>query len=302
MKNLIFKKHDSGFATIASVIMVSILLVTSLTSIYVYQMNNIRFQKRIKETHKLIGVMEEAAKIVRGAWDRAAADPTVNPNDSAQVGAKAQDNLNQITATTQDKLCIKNPDRPATAPAACTCAGGGAPFTPPDYCFGVPVNMNAYNWELKMEHHESPIEGSRFERFVAKLDQFFDSESMGDFKQTKDSGIFLKPPTVVGWLFAESKAIAQDYHNPTQTDPQTVLCPGSCPTNCMSHPVCVNRSTLRLPATNCESGDANAHHASCQECGTGYGAPCLSLTSDEDMFGGKQVAQKYLIVPAGRLE
>ncbi|MDZ4676218.1 MAG: hypothetical protein SGI74_01810 [Oligoflexia bacterium] len=293
MRKALFK-GESGFATMGLVIMTSVMMITSLTSLYVYQMNNARFQRRIKDTQKLIAVTEEASKIVRGAWDRAAGViSTTTPNYMESIASAANTNLSAMLVN--GFVCVKNPDRASNA-GGCSCPVPAPAPAAPDYCFASEApQFQVNNWNFKHSEPENPLKGSCIGRFVAKLDHFFDAEAQMELKRTKvsDDLLFTKP-TMIGWMLAESQALAEDPPNDTP-GPTPEPTPEASPNNLVRA-----RSNVIVPQAIVSGGgkcDGTSPHPACRNCGDNRGLPCIKLKAE--VTGGGEVGQCYLLVPVG---
>jgi len=308
MKNLI-KNNQSGFVYIALAVSLSGVVLSSLALTYVYSMNRARYQARIKEAYKLVNVTETAAKTVKAAWDKASiAAPGAN---DATLSASVNTNLAAGTAA-------------AGCFATCQAQNAGQTIL---MCFDNTDNANApycFTGGTQVAYHMlEPKTGlGKFEKFLAKLDTFFDGVNYQPIES-----ISLAKPTMLGWVLKEKVARANGDCAPGYTgvypdcvaispgggyagggnDGGQVVCPTTveCNTASMNNPDidpsckqlrCSNmykRATANA-AVDCSS---NPNLAGCAKCVSG-GSSCGVVSAK--MPGTNQtVTQTFRISKAG---
>ena len=146
-------------------------------------------------------------------------------------------------------MCFDNADNP------------NAPF-----CF----SSAAGSWQSSLQFdlvnpNKDRLTKSRFERFVAKLDYFFDGTIPN--QRTIDSNsrvaetLVLKP-TLLGWLLAESRAVAQASPSPTGSPYDTGR---------------FGAVGTQPPCANFSPTDVNPYPLSCTACGLGTNSPCAMV-------------------------
>ncbi|MCC6276342.1 MAG: hypothetical protein IT289_00350 [Oligoflexia bacterium] len=327
--NRLLKTNQSGFATILAVVVTSMVLVTSLTSIYVYYVNNLRYQVRIKEAYRMMAVMEQAAKVVRSAWDEAAAAEMAArggtiaslDGDASTTSTADISQYNGLVATRAQVVVDNYTFNPATcvqdpAGLAAICVdvddsddldAGGNPVNPDPscYCFATGgTSMQAFNWNLPMIERNAEIDNSRFGKFIAKVDRFFDATPAKikgiDFNNKQSDNLIaaIPKPAFMAWAVSESRALAgYDVNNQHVTQPEVAGNPlfrneggpppiyspphTASPTPTPDHPG--ETAHLDLPNYNCSSGGTNS--TQCMSCGSGTGVACVSLFGCPKTFG-----------------
>jgi hypothetical protein len=159
-----------------SIIVLSVVMVTSLMAAYVYTENRIRFHAQIKEAYKLAEATEAAAKSIKNIWDQANSRVTPGGPITCMPWPCTPDTLFTqviLPMVPGGSLCFENADS----------------VNP--YCFTLAFDSNLKNINTPLKDH------TRLEKFLAKLDDFFDAKSEDrDWYQTvfaKKSGSSAAP-------------------------------------------------------------------------------------------------------------
>lgn len=197
-------KNENGYMVLIGVVISSAAVLTLLTSFYIYQINRIKHQARIKEAYKIFGVMEDAAKIIKSAYDKKSAElilanqpvtptdvlaslspggvlsPTVRSFPGGDVGCKATC-IAKYGGNDELITCFDNFDIPASP-----------------YCF--------YRTTSKVSEQQAKAKTSNsLNYFMSKLDQTFDSDnSTNKIPRSKIS----TSPTLFGWILGSEMAHA----------------------------------------------------------------------------------------------
>src|SRR5687768_3116815 len=66
---LVGKKREEGAMAILMVVGVSLAVVTTLSTVYIYLVNRTKYHSRIKEAYQMTHVMEEVGKLTRQSRD-----------------------------------------------------------------------------------------------------------------------------------------------------------------------------------------------------------------------------------------
>ncbi|MBK9294013.1 MAG: hypothetical protein IPM57_06140 [Oligoflexia bacterium] len=187
--------NQSGFAYLLTVVVLSASVFTSLSFAYIYSMNRLRYQTRIKEAYKLLNITESAAKTVKAAWDK---DVMANPTFS-----------DDQHATSVNSALAAGVDDGGTCAQACSSAYG---INPGDVtmCFANADNSSlpycfTGGTEVTASYHlvEPKLKWQKVEKFIAKINKFFNG-----VHATPIEPISFSKPTLLSWIFKAPKAMA----------------------------------------------------------------------------------------------
>lgn len=195
---------QKGGAAIITVVIMAFVMVTTLSTVYVYLVNRAKYHQRIKNAYVVTHVMEELGKLVRQARDTAQANPAcapqidigggvfvcfpacgMEPGCNATYGNTCVRYLNQ-------SYCLDGSD-----------IGGGGP---------VSMNQSPSSYYAKFKVYEKrPATDSRFISWYRRLDKFFDSRVRSS---VEDVAARISPllqaqvqrPTFMGWILREAYA------------------------------------------------------------------------------------------------
>lgn len=204
--------EKGNMAALLSVIVLSIVIVTSLSSVYVYLENRAKFQGKLKQSYQISYVMDELARITSLGYDLAYPNGPVNADGSINAPAACPASYTQVTqaASPQDIfLCIPN----ANYIRGNICVGNETFGAGSKICLSQVVNIDTDTMIAEQK--------SYLEKWYERLDAFFDTTVIkGTPQAQKIAWNFLetefKPPTYFGWLLPNQALASEewlDYHN-----------------------------------------------------------------------------------------
>lgn len=206
MRNLLktFKRvnGEKGGAAIITVVIMAFVMVTTLSTVYVYLVNRAKYHQRIKNAYVVTHVMEELGKLVRQARDTAQANPACAPKIDIGGGVFVC-----------FPACGLEPGCNATYGNTCV------RYLNQNYCLdgsdiggGVSMNQPRSSYYAKFKVYEKqPATDSRFVNWYRRLDTFFDSRVRSPVEQVaaKISPLLqaeIQRPTFMGWIIREAYA------------------------------------------------------------------------------------------------
>lgn len=278
-----------------TVLVATMALTITLMSIYVYVVNQTRHYARIKEAYKLIDVMAGAAKDIRYTWDLAGNKAAGDANScclpvgclgtsSAAYGTHACGACGPMSlgcvqdiAFTSQAIATATDSCTTSAAACCAlCPAYGANtasmcFDNPDntglpYCFYQLTENNQVQYNIVTPDQIAQKHG-RLEKFVVKLDGFFEGEILEDIPKSKRDMkeiVATRAPGFWNWVVAEKQALA--IAGPHATGPccgNPVTSPADYTTTIPASPTCTYSAT-----TN-----------GCMTCGPGTGRQCSEIVA-----------------------
>lgn len=196
---VIGQNREKGAMAIMMVVLVSMVIVTTLSTIYIYIVNRAKYHSRIKEAYQMTHVMEQFGKILAQAYDTAEI-----------VGAgPCPGGVNMVT-TGGMNLCF-----PANGTAEgnrCVTHNGRS------YCLTESLSVASLDNKgfpdfavIDQEKLNSP---SYFSTWYARLDRFFES-TVADHAVgfSNKAGLMLEArlaPSFTGWLMREAYAYTKE--------------------------------------------------------------------------------------------
>ena len=236
MKNhIIVNNERGGMVALLSVFVLSVIMVSTLSSFYIYLENRARFQERIRINHQVGYVMEDLGRtiaqaseqVISGAcpvanirWldcsqvctvDTAALPGTVPSGTPARAVCVKNDNLNKIV-NNADYFCAYN-----------TIAGG---TSRPSYCAAIAKNDYEYvadDGATVVASHQN-LNQNKITKWYSRLDSFFDTtivrvvpkiaNKMYPVLESK-----IQPPTMFGWLVPAVAIAVEPPQEPPPTPP-----------------------------------------------------------------------------------
>lgn len=222
---------------ILSVVIMSFVVVTTLTTVYIYLVNRAKYHSRIREAYQLTHVMEEFGKLTRQAYDTASSiSGDICPGGQNRTYTAA----NNITGM---NMCFPPCASAKTEEAAEACVPeiGNMCISHlgKDYCLEstplvgdsgtVSTEQGVSNIaKLRIRIPTANPENPTLARWYARLDKFFDSaaepieiasrEHLGPALNTK-----IPVPSAFKWIERETYALAQDQVAGTNHSTSTTL-------------------------------------------------------------------------------
>lgn len=213
--------NERGIAALLSVIVLSMIMVSTLSSFYIYLENRARYQERLRMNYQTGYVMEDMGRAISTAYEQglqvvsgavaacpdntdiawldckrvcaaktATLDGTVPAGTPSLAVCVRNDTLNKIV-NGADYFCAFNPD------------GGSGP---PSYCSGLAKNEDIKNDGAVIVASTEISQDSKIEQWYGRLDNFFDTTIVKGAPQFANQVLEteIQPPTVFGWLLPET--------------------------------------------------------------------------------------------------
>ena len=222
MKNYTIN-NERGMAALLSVIVLSMIMVSTLTSFYVYIENRARFQERLRMNYQTGYVMEDMGRALLQTYDDGQAALLASTDCPGSSHLTWLD-CNQICA--QDTTLLAG-TVPAGTPRYAVCvksdnlnkiingadyfcafnADGGA--NAPSYCASLAKNDKLnFKTAVVVATNTSPPD-SKIENWYGRLDHFFDTTIVKNAPVLADKMYpilesKIQPPTMLGWLLPET--------------------------------------------------------------------------------------------------
>ncbi len=273
--------NERGAIAVLSVIIMSFVVVTTLTTVYIYLVNRTKYHSRIREAYQLSHVMEDFGKLTRNAYD--VANSTTGANCPSGI-AKANTEPSAGRA-----MCFPSCATAVTAAAAAACdANIGnmcVTYSGKDFCLGsIPNNTAALELNDSNKQYATLMitepgkvkSQTSLSRWYARLDRFFDSTVTAPVQNFSHDHLLpvlnaqIQLPSALKWMEREFYAYAE---------PSTAVedCNSASTPNCLKYcqaqpglPACTGVQALTITTPVCP----NAGDARCQSC---VGGECLQL-------------------------
>lgn len=207
-----------GMAALLSVVVLSMIMVSTLSSFYIYLENRAKFQHRLKMNYQTGFVMEDLSRAVAEAID--SVDTCLAANlmflDCAQVCGTPTGALPGEVPTGTPALAVcarSNVLNKIVNNADYFCAynvGGGS--TIPSYCAGLASNEIVPSGDegvmVAMHINNDSISKTKITNWYSRLDKFFDTTIVQNAPMLANqiSPILeakLQPPTLLGWMLPQ---------------------------------------------------------------------------------------------------
>lgn len=230
-------KNESGAVAILSVVIMSFVVVTTLTTVYIYLVNRAKYHSRIREAYQLTHVMEEFGKLTRQAYDTANSVTVTCPSGLAKNSA-------EVLATIGMPMCFPPCSSAQTDRAAKECASHPAVgnmcilHLGKDYCLeSTPIVGDAGTASLdhKTNIAQLMIQGSKIAQsphsflnsWYARLDQFFESTVAQPIQTASHNhllpslNIKVPLPSAFKWIERETYALASGEITSNESSPKS---------------------------------------------------------------------------------
>lgn len=221
MKTNILMNERGGMAALLSVIVLSMIMVSTLSSFYIYIENRAKFQERIRVNYQLGYVMEDMSRAVAIAKERFIIDgcggnsALVKYIDCTQVCAMDTSGLAVPAGTPQYAVCVKsgNLNRLVNNSDYFCAYNAGSGGAPPSYCSAISQNENSFDG-TRVEYAQSSPPKSKVRSWYARMDKFFDTTIVKNAPVVSNQLQYalnaqIKAPTVLGWLLPEKAYATQ---------------------------------------------------------------------------------------------
>lgn len=241
--------NERGMAALLSVIVLSMIMVSTLTSVYIYIENRARFQERLRMNYQTGFVMDDIGRQIVQAYEQqklvtdgfAVGCPTGTATrflDCSQVCAQDTSLLSVVPAGTPayavcvrsntlnkivngaDYFCAFNADGGLTLPSDC-----------PTMAKNEELNSSA-GAVVAVSNNKGQAD-PKIEDWYARLDSFFDTTIVKNAPVLADKMYPIlesefKPPTMLGWLLPEKTYAAPPVAVDCNTDPGNLICLALC--------------------------------------------------------------------------
>jgi len=207
------KNEKGGMAVLLSVLAISMIVVTSLTSVYSYLSNRSKTQAFVRMNYQFGFVVEDLARAVVEARKAQINGACVSPNqigwlDCQQVcmqNTRVAPLVGHVPSDTTDyAVCVKNEYlgrlRRGSDYFCINQDTGTGPLgnTPPSFCGG---GGGAYSTgpSLKETQYAVQDQTTKLNRWYQRLDRFYDSTIIKNAPMAMTYEV--QPPTILKWIF-----------------------------------------------------------------------------------------------------
>ena len=261
--------NQSGVAGVLMTVAISFVIVTTLSTIYVYLVNRAKHQGRIREARQMITIMESLTKVAKSAYEAYEAATMANGGTPDCPGSQTIH-----TMPGGMRICLSASGMGSTLgtdPSTCL----GIEYSGTRYCVVnfQPASMHPFaKLELKPESHENL---SRWERWALKMNQFYMTELDKDITRVASNITPLETRKLSNYLNPLNSARAA-------VQVHSALCPGSPP--CTVYDVFYpDNKRAGIRNINCASaGLADPGYKDiCERCGGGGAGDsgCFSIVT-----------------------
>lgn len=204
--------NQSGMMAMMGAMIFTIAITTTLSTFYVYTLNQAKYHARIKEAYQLINIMESFATATRKAYDMGMSARANGIAEGAPCIAGGSSVLRAVTGTTDKFYC---------QPQGETC------FTREDvneqYCTA--ISFTASNVEIKKQKSYAEIKTDSFlKKWRLGLNNFYVSPAIKDrIVDTSTMAYVIRKPQLLDWL--TSTAHATDNHSGESNYPESIGSP-----------------------------------------------------------------------------
>lgn len=237
--------NEKGAMAILAVVVMSFVVVSTLSTVYIYIVNRAKYHGRIKDAYRLTHVMEEFGKLTRQAYDTAQALPPLAECPNGIAGSRQ---------ATEDKIGIPLCFPPCVDGGVCNKEFGNLCITHlgNSFCLEAGEFETVVSNEIKpsgeAQYAKSDVyefgvvetkstRNSAYSKWIARLDRFFES-SVSNRVEIAANNITpilnrnISMPTPFTWIIREAQAFA-DFKEET------------CKSGSLSLPACKKRDEYK---------------------------------------------------------
>lgn len=289
MKAFKVLNNQSGMMAMMGAMIFTIAITTTLSTFYVYTLNQAKYHARIKEAYQLINIMESFATATRKAYDMgmsAHAKTQACPNGLSP---------SLINGTTDKYYC------PPLASDPQTC------FTREDtneqYC--TTISFATASVEIKKQHSVAEVKTNSFlKKWRKGLNDFYISPGIKDrVVDTSTMAYVMKKPMLLDWLVSSAQAQQESGGGKSASPSPTPINSDGYAAgyiNCEKRTICSNAETVQVQPggmplpSSCPTTMSLAEVARyCNDCREGHSTFCPKAGGGSDSRqGGIQVIRK----------
>lgn len=221
--------NEHGMAALLSVIVLSMIMVSTLTSVYIYIENRARFQERLRMNYQTGFVMDDIGRKIVQSYEQ---HRLIDDGFATGCPSGSQIRFLDCSKVCAQKTSLLGGSVPAGTPpyAVCVksnalnkiindadffCAYNNDPsggVTQPSYCsaptFGKNEGLGSSEGAVVVVSRNTNQVDPRIENWYAHLDKFFDTTIVKNVPRLADKMYpilesEIKPPTMLGWLLPE---------------------------------------------------------------------------------------------------